>query len=168
LKRPITLVVDGVQADLTVEPVPEAKISLFHIGDLGLVELDFCCRRFNNFDLGGTSARRGWGGEAAGIDEAVLGFDAEELLAFNVIDFAPVDGDSTGSVVEADGKSIGTETLDFASEAVAIAHNEDVGLFASGKSLDKQKQETQAEYSRVKFHERELLELCNRASGVRD
>ena len=81
----------------------------------------------------GAGARGGWGGEAAGVNDAVLCLDEKELLALNMIDFAPVDGDGPRSVVEADSQSIGIETLDFASEAVAIAHNEDVRLFASGK-----------------------------------
>ena len=86
------------------------------------------------------------GGKAAGIDEAILGLDEEELLAFDVVHFGPVNRDTAGSVIEADGKRIGIEAFDFTSKAVAIAHDERVGLFTSGHRQNEQQQNVRKKY----------------------
>lgn len=62
-----------------------------------------------------------------------MSFDEKELLAFDVVDFVPVNRDGTGSVVQTDSKSVRVEAFDFTCEAVSIAHDEKIRLIASGQ-----------------------------------
>src|ERR1700704_1851700 len=99
------------------------------------------------------------------MDCSILGLDHEQLRAFNVIDLGPIDGDGAEKVRDTDIQYVGTEPLNFAGEAVAILHQNDVGFVPrQDRGSDKHRK---AEQYQIMFHGRSSYdEPASTASDV--
>ena len=89
-------------SDISAEALPYAAGGLVHFDDVRLFNLDGRIGRFQDLDIDGASAGRCGCGERAGIDQSILGLDAEQLLALEMVHLDPFHGGSTEDVVDAD------------------------------------------------------------------
>src|ERR1700685_2900492 len=128
LRGLVSLGVDDAGVQVAAEALPEVVRSFAHLDDLGARQSDFFLGRLHHLDLYWSFVLRFGRTQGARVHRTVHGLHHEELLAFEVSDFGPLHRRRAQDVVELDVENAIVEAFDLAREAVAVPHDQHIGL----------------------------------------